>query len=139
MNVFLGCCGGWVRMDGIALFLGGVMDSIVSGNCPFYLLEGGCIGGRCYCYYYRSREGHILWLFENYIVSYNRYIQSHYDSSTDHNTYNILLLNYSTHPIDNFINNLHIQLNIHTHTYIYILILFSSQNISNPKPHTYIC
>lgn len=23
-------------MDGIGLFLGGVMDSIVSGNCPFY-------------------------------------------------------------------------------------------------------
>lgn len=45
MNVFLGCWGGWVRMDGIGLFLGGVMDSIVSGNCPFYLLEGGCIGG----------------------------------------------------------------------------------------------
>lgn len=36
MNVFLGCWGGWVRMDGIGLFLGGVMDSIVSGNCPFY-------------------------------------------------------------------------------------------------------
>lgn len=77
MNVFLGCWGGWVRMDGIGLFLGGVMDSIVSGNCPFCCRDGGCIGG-WFCYYYRSREGHILWLFENYIVSYNRYIQSHY-------------------------------------------------------------